>query len=324
MSSRSILLTGASGFLGSVLLRRLSTLEGNSVVAAYRSGKDEGDCASGVLSLGPIDGNTDWSDAWARPVNLVIHAAARVHVMSESEGDPLAAFRKVNVDGTLNLARQAANAGVKRFIFISSIKVNGESTPLGKPYTADDTPAPLDPYGISKHEAEQGLLALAVATGMEVVIIRPVLIYGPGVKANMRSMMWWLCRGVPLPLGAIDNRRSLVAVDNLVDLILTCLEHPAAANQVFLAGDGEDVSTTGLLRRMGASLGHPARLLKVPSGLLQQVAGWAGKEAVAQRLLGTLQVDIEKNRRLLGWSPPVTLNQGLLSTARHFLESDQT
>lgn len=243
--------------------------------------------------------------------------------MDEKANDPLTAFRMVNVEGTLNLARHAAAAGVKRFVFISSVKVNGEGTSVGHPYTADDVPAPADPYGISKYEAEQELLALTTVTGMEVVIIRPVLVYGPGVKANMLSMMRWLHREIPLPLGAIDNRRSLVSIDNLVDLIVTCLDHPAAANQIFLASDGEDVSTTDLLRRMSACLGHPARLLPVPAGLLHCMAVLFGKSAVSQRLLGSLQVDIEKNRRLLGWSPPVTLNQALLSTARHFLESGQ-
>ena len=253
-------------------------------------------------------------------VQIVIHAAARVHVMSESSADPLAEFRKVNVDGTLNLARQAVAAGVRRFIFVSSIKVNGEGTEPGKPYKADDAPAPVDPYGISKLEAEHGLLALAAETGMEVVIIRPVLVYGPGVKANFRSMMNWLNKGIPLPLGSIRNKRSLVALDNLVDLIVTCIEHPAAANQVFLVSDGEDLSTTELLRRMGAALGKPARLLPLPGAWLNGAACLLGKGAIAQRLCGSLQVDIEKTRRLLGWTPPVTVDEALRKTARHFLE----
>jgi UDP-glucose 4-epimerase len=244
-----------------------------------------------------------------------MHCAARVHVMAESVADPLAEFRRVNVQGTLNLARQAAAAGVRRFVFVSSIKVNGEATQLGRPFMADDAPAPLDAYGVSKMEAEQGLLETARQTGMEVVIIRPPLVYGPGVKANFAAMMRWLRCGVPLPLGAIHNQRSLVALDNLVDLIVTCLTHPAAANQTFLVSDGEDVSTTELLRRMGQALGRPARLIPVPVSWLKLAATLVGKPDVAQRLCGSLQVDIEKTRRLLVWTPPISLDEGLRRAA---------
>jgi UDP-glucose 4-epimerase len=249
-------------------------------------------------------------------ITTVVHLAARVHVMRDTEAYPLAAFRVVNVVETLSLARQAAAAGVRRFVFISSVKVNGETTQPGHPFTADDAPAPLDPYGISKMEAEQGLRQIAAETGMEVVIIRPPLVYGPGVKANFSAMMRWLQRGVPLPLGAIDNQRSLVALDNLVDLIITCISHPAAANQTFLVSDGEDVSTSELLRRMGRAMGRPARLLPVPAGLLKLAATLAGRRDMAQRLCGSLQVDIEKTRQLLGWSPPLTLDQGLKKAAQ--------
>lgn len=238
--------------------------------------------------------------------------------MNDTADDPLVEFRKANVDGTLSLARQAAAAGVQRFIFISSIKVNGEGTELGYPYRADDTPAPQDPYGVSKMEAEQGLRALAAETGMEVVIIRPVLVYGPGVKANFRSMMSWLRKGIPLPLGATGNKRSLVAVDNLVDLIATCIDHPAAANQTFLVSDGEDLSTTQLLQRMGSALGRPARLLPVPASLLQAGAAMLGRRAIAQRLCGSLQVDICKTRERLAWAPPVSVDDALRKTARAF------
>jgi nucleoside-diphosphate-sugar epimerase len=216
----------------------------------------------------------------------------------------------------LTLARQAAAAGVRRFVFVSSIKVNGEATQPGHPFTAGDAPAPLDPYGISKMEAEQGLRQIAAETGIEVVIIRPPLVYGPGVKANFAAMMRWLRRGVPLPLGAIDNQRSLVALDNLADLIITCITHPAAANQTFLVSDGQDVSTSELLRRMGRAMGRPARLLPVPAGLLELGAALVGRRDMAQRLCGCLQVDIEKTRQLLGWSPPLTLDQGLTKAAQ--------
>jgi nucleoside-diphosphate-sugar epimerase len=240
--------------------------------------------------------------------------------MDDTSSDPLVEFRKVNLDGTLALARQASAAGVRRFIFISSIKVNGEGTAPTQPYKAGDDSAPLDPYGVSKLEAEQGLRALATDTGMEVVIIRPVLVYGPGVKANFLNMMRWLHKGVPLPFGAIHNRRSLVALDNLVDLIVTCIDHPAAANQTFLVSDGEDLSTTELLRRMGTALGKPARLLPVPSWLLETGAAMLGKQALSQRLCGSLQVDISKTRELLNWTPPVSVDEALRKTAKHFLE----
>lgn len=252
--------------------------------------------------------------------DVIIHSAARVHVMNDLSANPLAEFRTVNVDGTLNLARQAAAAGVKRFIFISSIKVNGEGTLRGNPYTAFDTPAPEDPYGISKMEAEQGLRLIADETGMEVVIIRPVLVYGPGVKANFLSMMRWVHKGIPLPLGAINNSRSLVSLDNLVDLIVTCIDHPAAANQTFLVSDGEDLSTTELLRRVGAAVDKPARLLPVPPKLLEFGASLLGKKAVAQRLLGSLQVDISHTCSTLGWKPPVTVDEALAKTAAFYLE----
>ncbi|MNE56065.1 GDP-6-deoxy-D-mannose reductase [compost metagenome] len=210
-------------------------------------------------------------------------------------------------------------SGVRRFIFISSIKVNGESTLPGKPFKADDQPSPQDPYGVSKQEAEEALRQLGHDTGMEVVIIRPVLVYGPGVKANFLSMLNWLNRGVPLPLGAIRNKRSLVAIQNLVSLIVTCIDHPAAANQVFLVSDGEDLSTTQLLCRLSKALGKPARLLPLPEWMLKLAASMLGKQAVAQRICGSLQVDISKNLELLGWTPPVSSDTAMRQTAGHYL-----
>ncbi|WP_148717336.1 UDP-glucose 4-epimerase family protein [Chitinolyticbacter meiyuanensis] len=305
-----ILVTGASGFVGSRLCERL-VQDGVAVRPVVRQAR------VGAYQVKSLDADTDWSGALS-DVTEVVHAAARVHVMDEVALDPLAEFRKVNVEGTLHLARQAAVAGVKRFVFISSIKVNGEQTAPGHPFRADDAPAPMDPYGVSKNEAEQGLLAFAHETGMEVVIIRPPLVYGPGVKANFAKMMATLARGVPLPFGLVDNRRSLVALDNLVDLITVCLRHPAAANQIFLAGDGEDLSTAQLLRRLADALGRPARLLPVPIGLMSGVARLLGKKAFTQRLFGSLQVDIEKNRQCLGWVPPVSVDDGLRRAAAHF------
>jgi nucleoside-diphosphate-sugar epimerase len=288
-------------------------LRGHAVRAVSRSSRAEFHDFEQVM-IGAMDGVMDWSSA-VDGVEAVIHLAARVHVMDDRATDPLAEFRKVNVLGTLNLANQAAAAGVKRFVFVSSVKVNGESTLTGQPFTEEDAPHPQDAYGLSKHEAELGLRQIAAESGMEVVIIRPPLVYGPGVKANFAAMMRWLRRGVPLPLGAIHNQRSLVALDNLVDLIVTCLVHPAAANQTFLVSDGEDVSTTELLRRMGQALGCPARLILMPASWLKLAATLVGKQDVALRLYGSLQVDIEKTRRLLGWTPPVSLDEGLRRAA---------
>lgn len=312
----SVFVTGASGFVGSKVVECLEELSDFGIYALLRSPFNFHKSVTTVFikktnilfSLMPLDG-----------IDVIVHAAARVHIMNNHTADSLKEFRLVNTEGTLNLARQAAAAGVKRFVFISSIKVNGEGTPLGQPYTAEDVPDPSDPYGISKMEAERGLRVLARETGMEVVIIRPVLVYGPGVKANFRSMMNWLNKGMPLPLGAIHNQRSLVALDNLVDLIVTCIDHPLAANQTFLVSDGEDLSTTELLQRMGQALDKPVRLLPIPPSLLTIGAGLLGRKDVAKRLCGSLQVDISKARSVLGWKPPVSVDAALRKTAQHFL-----
>lgn len=320
--SKKILITGASGFIGSAVLEKLAVRAGIDLVTTVRNPVSVLPVSEHSLHVCALDGDTDWHQA-LKGVDVIIHCAARVHVMSEDYSDPLTEFRRVNVDGTLNLARQAVSAGVNRFIFVSSIKVNGEKTLPGRPFKADDNPAPVDPYGISKLEAEQGLQALAEETGMELVVIRPVLVYGPGVKANMLSMMRWLIKGVPLPFGSIHNQRSLVALDNLVDLIVTCIDHSAAANQTFLVSDGEDLSSSVLLRKMAVALGKPVRLLRVPSWLLEAGALVLGKQALAQRLCGSLQVDISKTRDLLGWAPPVCVDEALRRTAHHFLMEHQ-
>lgn len=311
-----ILVTGATGFVGGAVVRRLAIECGSSdVVAAIR--RTDTSWPEGVqpVQIGELLPTTDWSAA-LRGVSAVVHCAARVHVMSEKSSDPLTEFRQVNVEGAVNLALQAAAAGVRRFIFLSSIKVNGESTELGRPFTVNDVPAPEDPYGISKHQAEKSLRLIASETGMEVVIIRSPLVYGPGVKANFESMMRWLARGVPLPLAAVtENRRSFVALDNLVDLIVTCLNHPAAANQTFLVSDGEDLSTADLLKRMGAALGQPARLFYIPLALLKLGGTIVRKPGIYRRLCGSLQLDIAKTHQILGWTAPVSVNDGLRRAA---------
>lgn len=310
------LVTGANGFVGSALCARLLR-DGTAARGAVRSPLSQPDDVE-VIAIGSLSPETDWTAA-LRNVDQVVHLAARVHIMNDKSSDPLAEFRRVNVEGTANLARQAAEAGVRRFGYLSTIKVNGEFSEAGRPFTADDAPAPDDPYGVSKHEAEQALRQIATDTGMEVVIIRLPLVYGPGVKANFESMMRWLARGAPLPLAAVtQNRRSLVALDNLVDLIMTCLSHPAAANQTFLVSDGEDLSTADLLRRIGAALGHSARLFYVPPSLLKLGAQVLNKPGIYQRLCGSLQLDIIKTRRLLDWTPPVSVDEGLRRAAEGF------
>ena len=304
-----ILLTGASGFVGKAILK-IAQHRLIKIRPVYRSmdlakGHPEAVVVSGLNSA------TDWSQA-LQGVDVVVHAAARAHVMREVALDPLAEYRRVNVEGTVRLARQAAVAGVSRFVFISSIKVNGETTTPGHPITAYDTPAPEDIYGKSKAEAEAQLKQVAQETGMEVTIIRPPLIYGLGVKGNFASLISWMRRGLPLPLGAVThNYRSLAGLDNLVDLIFVCTSHPKAANQTFLVSDGEDLSTVELLRKISTASGQPNRLIWVPLLLIYLIAGLVGKKVIAQRLLGSLQVDINKTCELLDWKPSVSVDEGL-------------
>jgi nucleoside-diphosphate-sugar epimerase len=279
------------------------------VRAAARSpDRVEGDVER--VAIPDLSSTTDWTAALLG-VDIVIHAAARVHIMRDVAADPLAEFRRINVEGTMRLAMSAAAAGARRFVFISSIKVNGEGTRPGQPYTADGPAAPLDPYGISKHEAEVALRDLGRRTGMEIVIIRPVLVYGPGVKGNFGAMLRLIARGLPLPFGAVQNRRSLVALDNLVDLIVTCTNHPAAANETFLVCDGEDVSTTELFRRAARASGRHVVLVPIPVAVIRGVLVALGRGGLANRLFGWLQVDQGKTRRLLDWVPPITLDEGL-------------
>jgi nucleoside-diphosphate-sugar epimerase len=308
MTTLHALITGPTGFVGQQLCAQ-AMKNGVAVYCALRRHEDVPGSA-GSFVIKDLDGTTDWGAA-IKSVNVVVHLAARVHVMSDPIADPLAAYRTVNVDGTLNLARQASAAGVRRFVFVSSIKVNGEYSRPDRPFSESDVPDPQDAYGQSKLEAEHGLRQISADTGMEVVVIRPPLVYGPGVKANFAALMRAVQLGWPLALGAIYNRRSLVALDNLVDFILTCATHPKAANQTFLVSDGNDLSTTELVRGLARAAGVPARLMPVPVWALQAGASILGRGGDVQRLCGNLQVDISKARRLLDWQPPVTVDEGL-------------
>jgi nucleoside-diphosphate-sugar epimerase len=314
----SILITGANGFIGRAVCTA-ALHAGERVTGAVRRP------VALPTGVQPAMLSSDYgSAAWHALLSqhrVVIHTVARVHIMNDPSTDPLASFREVNTKGTWDLARQAAAAGIRRFVFVSSVKVNGEETEAHHPYTSADSPAPQDPYGISKLEAEQGLHRIAKETGMEIVIIRPPLVYGPGVKANFASLLRVLQRGIPLPLGGVtQNRRSLVALDNLVDLLITCVDHPAAANRTFMVSDGEDLSTAALLRRMGMALGHPARLLPVPPELLRLGAAVIGKRNLAQRLLGNLQVDITDTRQRLDWTPRISVDEGLRRVAADMVQ----
>lgn len=299
----TLLITGASGFIGKALLKAANSCQ---VLALGRTAPDN----HTPFFQASLSANGCYRAALSG-IDVVIHAAARVHVMQDTATDPLSAYREINVLATLNLARQAAEAGVKRFIFISSIKVNGEATAPGVAFSAFDAPAALDPYGQSKAEAEQGLQAIGEQTGMQVVIIRPPLVYGPGVKANFAAMLKLATRGIPLPFGAIHNQRSLVALDNLVSLIMLCVTHPAAANQVFLVSDDQDLSTSTLLRFMAKAAGKPARLVPVPVSWFKVLAKVTGKHAVVDRLCGNLQLNIEHTKTTLGWQPVITPEQAI-------------
>lgn len=307
-SLRKVLVTGATGFIGRAVHVALQEQRDVEVVGAARR------ASTGLQASPPLGPEADWSEL-LDGCDVVVHTAARAHILRDEVADPLSEYRYVNVEGTLSLARQAAEAGAERLIFLSSIGVNGNVNTC--PFSEEDPPNPTELYAQSKWEAEQGLWQVQHDTGMQVVILRPPLVYGPGAPGNFGRLVRWVERGVPLPLGDVHNRRSLVARGNLVDLILTCINHPAAANQLFLAGDGQDLSTSELLRGVAQAMGRPVRLVPVPASLLRFAATLLGRREIAERLLGSLQVDISKARDVLGWHPPLTLEQGL---AQCFME----
>lgn len=314
-----VLVTGASGFIGKPLMMCLQSKEGFLVRGAVRqTGVDS--LAEGIdlAAIGDISATTNWKSA-VEGIDVIVHTAAKVHVIEKSGKKDSDEFHNVNVAGTLNLARQAVQNGVRRFVYLSSIKVNGDVTKSSIPFTEDDEPNPQDTYAKSKAEAEAGLWEISKQSCLEIVIIRPTLVYGPGVKANFLNLLKMLSWRIPLPFGTIQNQRSLLALDNLLELLTVCCVHAGAANQIFLAADGIDVSTTDLLSRMGFALNKPARLIPFPLKALEILMKFAGKEELFNKLGGSLQVDIEKTKRLLDWSPPVTIDEGFHDVAQWFL-----
>lgn len=307
--------TGANGFVGRQLVSSLAD-RGFRTTAIARHPYDVPEGALWVQSPS-LDAAADWSRS-VDGLDVLIHCAGRAHILNDTASDPAAAFEGINAEGTAQLARQAAARNVRRFVFLSSIKVNGESTLPGHPYTADDQPAPRDAYGASKLNGERALFAIGAQTGMEIVVIRPPLIYGPGVSANFYSLMKAIALGIPMPFGSIRNERSLLFLGNLVDLILCTIDHPAAAGQVFLARDGCDLSTSELTKRLATALEKRVRSLNIPAAALWALATLLGKRLLAQRTLCSLAVDDTATRRRLGWSPPFTIAQGLSVTAHAF------
>lgn len=304
-----VLVTGASGFVGNAFCAQLKA-QGISYRAVIRRESQISDHSDFIL-IDSIDGQTDWEKALVG-ITVVVHLAARVHVMNEISKDPLGEFRRVNVEGSVNLTNQAVMAGVTRFIYISTAKVNGESTNIGQAFTADDVPAPKDPYGLSKLEAESQLQSISRGTNMETVIIRPPLIYGPNVKGNLNFLMRFLVRGIPLPFGGVRyNKRSLVSLGNFVDLLILCLTHQDAANNIYMVSDDEDISTAELINRICIARGLPNRNFYLPLFIIRLSFIVIGKSDMYQRLCGSLQLDIDKTKNSLNWKPIETLDEAL-------------
>lgn len=317
---RAVLVTGANGFVGRGLCERLIR-DGWQVQGAVRKPDGLRELASGVqgLAVGDIETATDWSEA-LKGVEAVIHLAARVHIMHDAVKDQLTEYRKANTEGTLRLAQMAVRAGIKRFVYISSVKVHGEVT-MDNPFSETDILSPKDPYAISKLEAEQALGRIAQENGLEVVVLRPPLVYGPGVRANFLQLMKIVDRGIPLPLKGIENKRSMIYLGNLADAIVACLVHPNAAGKVFLVGDKETVSTAELITRIADILGKPPHLFAIPKRFLKLAAAVFKKTAVVDRLIGSLAVDSTNIRRMLGWHPPFSMDEGLRRTVQWYVNN---
>ena len=312
----TVLVTGANGFIGRALCARMSA-EGWTVRAAVFPAGSPVPAGAAAAPVADIGSTTDWSAALAG-VEVVVHLAARVHVMKETLADPLEAFRAVNVAGTRRLAQSAAAAGVRRLVFMSTVKVHGEAT-SGRPWTEDSPLAPEDDYGRSKREAEETLREVSGATSLETVVVRSPLVYGPGNKANFLRLLSVLRKGWPLPLASVDNRRSFIFLDNLVDALMQCASHPKAAGRAYLVSDGHDLSTPELLRELGGALGRPARIFSFPPRLLRLAGSCTGTSGAVERLLDSLAIDSGRIQRELGWSPPVAPAEGLRATARWYL-----
>ncbi|SFM42244.1 NAD-dependent epimerase/dehydratase family protein [Marinobacter zhejiangensis] len=311
----SVLVTGATGFVGRNLYKHLMNCCAFKVRGTARSsGSNDPSIFCGMA----IKSDSDWTEA-LKGVDVVVHVAAKAHIELSDSSDQLEEFQEVNVTGTVNLAEQAAQAGVKRFIFISSIGVNGQKS--HQPIKASDSVAPSGYYAKSKWEAEQGLVQISKTTGLEIVIIRPPLVYGPGAPGNFGRLVRLVESGLPIPLGAVRNKRTIIGIDNLVSLIEACIDHPSAGNKVFLAGDGDDVSTPELLRLVARAMGKPSRVIPVPLWLLRLALMLIGKRNVADKLTDSLQIDISSTREVLGWSPVVTVNDGL---RRCFIDGEVT
>lgn len=318
-SKPRILVTGATGFVGHVLCDVLERSGYRVRAALRRDGSIAGDAVETVV-VGDIGRDTDWR-ATLNGVECIIHVAGRAHVLHDKCADSHRLYMETNALGTRRLAEAAARADVRRFVFLSSVKVNGEETP-GHAYTSSDEPHPQDTYAVSKWAGEQAVLEVAATTGIEAAVVRSPLVYGPGVRANFLRLMQWVDRQWPLPLAAIDNRRSLVSVWNLCDLLMHLLESPAASGRIWMVSDGEDLSTPELIRRIARSMQREARLLAVPAGLLRFGAGLSGRKAEIARLCGSLVVDIAQTRNQLGWTPPVTMQDALARTVAWYLSRE--
>jgi nucleoside-diphosphate-sugar epimerase len=315
-----ILITGATGFVGRAIFENLKSKKKYLIHLTARTNQEKLFEGVKTFNIGEIDSNTNWMDALVK-VDCIIHCAAKAHMTEKKQTDSLNAYRRINVDGTRNLAKQAVAIGIKRFIFLSSIKVNGEGTIASKSFKYNDISQPEDAYGISKWEAEQALLEISKQTGLEVVIIRPPLVYGEGVKGNFLRLLDLVYKQIPLPFVKINNLRSFIALDSLVDLIICCIDHPKAGGKTFLVSDGEDLSTPDLIMKLSKFMDKSPRLFQFPQLIIQLIGRLVGKSSEVKRLFGSLRIDNSYTREILGWSPALSLDEGLRKTVRWYLQN---